>query len=442
VRINRISGYQQIESKTKHTLIAGLSNSGKGMYGEWYVPKFVKKGFKVFDMNSESRGEGMLYSIKQNDFSYLRRLSYLTNDIVKPEAYKNEIIMFLGHNLKDIQVLPKNVKLCVFNENWLDNEDLKKLLAFNDPQSQFMDTIFELHGDKKIPLRYLYNFLKNAARSKDSEEAVALKQAGTHAGIASTIKRRIRSLLRSGLFHNSKEDMENHFEYLNLAESLKQTDTITSFSTYLINDLYIRYVCINVLLKKFIELLERRQTTTPIVFYIREGNDFFYMEDPQPYQVSIQNSIDKILRKGRSLGGSEVVVVMDTQLLNDLPISIFMGFDKFICFKLPTRDSMKLTWKADIPELYLKFLSKVKVGVGMIIAAGNFQYPIKFLPTSHKKADRNFDVFQYLISVYGEKDYSKTQFLNVTLLQSEDDSEFDIPSEYFDNGAKTTSVSA
>src|SRR3990167_4984571 len=137
-----------------------------------------------------------------------------------------------------------------------------------------------------------------------------------------TIKRRARILLRSGIFFNSLEedtgDMENcSFYFLDLPKSLQEIDSITSFSTYLIEDEYIKFVAEDVLLKKFIELIETRQYDIPIVFYMREGNDYYYMKPAPPYIQDIQYSIEKILRKGRFLGGAKVTVVLDTQLLGD-----------------------------------------------------------------------------------------------------------------------------
>jgi hypothetical protein len=390
------------------------------MFGEFYVSRFSGRE-KVFDLHSESRGEGMFYGLPQTDSGLLHRIDYLTNGILQRKSFPNEIVMFRGYNLLKLPVLPKNIKVCVFNEDWLTNEDLKKFLAFNESQSGFLDMIFELYDDKHIRLSELYEFLNRAAKDKKSKEAKELKNIGAHYMNVNTIKRRARTLLRSGIFFNSLEesssDIDNgFFHYLNLEQSLRDVHLITTFSTYLIEDEYVKFVAEAVLLKKFIELIETRQTRTPILFYIREANDYYYMKTPPPYVLEIQNGIEKILRKGRFLGGAKVTVVMDTQLLNDVPDTVFNSFNKFICFRLPIKDSEKLLRKATIPREYLIKLAMCEVGQGMYVVNGTFEYLCLFIPTLHRKADPEFDVFTYLSGTYGSIDYSKSKFLDLVLM--------------------------
>jgi len=423
MKINRSLKPKQLSSKVKHTLISGLPGMGKGMFGEFYVSQFIGEE-KVFDLHSESRGEGMYYGLPQTDSNLLQRISWLTNNVLvryndkknpKSRQIKNEIIMLRGKNLSKMARLPANIKVCMFNESWVSNEDLKHFLAFNENQAGFLDMIFELVEDKHITLSQLYKFLETASKNKISKPAKLLKQMGAHYMSINTIKRRARTLLRSGIFHNSLEEKPEdtkQFYFLSLEESLKDMSTITSFSTYLIEDEYIKYVAEAVLLKKFIELIETRQYDVPITFYIREANDFYYMgRNSPPYVVDIQESIEKILRKGRFLGGAKVTVIMDTQLLTDLPRSVFSNFNKFICFRLPITDSKLLLTKATIPVEYLYKLASCDVGQGMYIVNGAFEYLCLFIPTLHQKADPEFDVFKYLGNIYGTKDYRQTFFI-------------------------------
>ena len=427
MRINRLITPKQIVSKTKHTLIAGLSGYGKGMFGEFYATQFVGHE-KVFDLHSESRGEGMYYSLPQTDSTMLRKIYYLSNsrlirynDIKDPKSKQisNEIIIFRGKLLSKLPQLPSNIKVTTFNEEWLTNEDLKKFLAFNDSQQGFLDSIFELFEDRHIKLSELYNFLMKAGRNKNGIESKALKEMGAHYMVTNIIKRRARTLLRSGIFFNAleetPEDMQNYFHFLDLARSLKDINTITSFSTYLIEDEYIKYVAEAVLLKKFIELIETRQYSIPIVFYIREMNDFYYIVTPPPYVIEIQQSIEKILRKGRFLGGAKVTVIGDTQLLDDIPDYLFNSFNKFICFRLPLKDSSKLLRKATIPQEYLYKLAGCDVGQGMFVANGAFEYLALFLPTLHQKSDPEVDVFAYLGRIHGIKDYADSSYVKKIL---------------------------
>ena len=72
IREIKYRGIDQIRSKTKHMLVVGMSGFGKDMFSEGYVARMASKGYKVFDLNSESRGEGMYYSLLQDDFGFKR----------------------------------------------------------------------------------------------------------------------------------------------------------------------------------------------------------------------------------------------------------------------------------------------------------------------------------------------------------------------------------
>jgi len=128
----------------------------------------------VLDINSESRGEGMFYGFKQDSNAMMDRIDYLSNGLVKPKAYDNEIIMFLGNNLKKLKKLPRNIKICVFNEEWITNEDLKNFLAFNESQIGFMDTVFEIHDDQHITLTEFYEYMMRV--SMPSRERQQIKE--------------------------------------------------------------------------------------------------------------------------------------------------------------------------------------------------------------------------------------------------------------------------
>ena len=410
MRLNQLTKVLVLRSKTPHTLIGGISGFGKGVFGEDYCTKHIGE-YKVFDINSHSRGEGMFYGFKQDDPKMLETLDYLSNGILKPRAYKNEIIMFLGNNLKKIRRLPRNVKICVFNEEWLTNEDLKNFLAFNETQISLLDTIFEVNEDKHMTLTELYTYLMRVTLPNSRERNMLKGFGGAHYMTINTIKRRARSLLRSGLFWNDEKDMKGYFHYLDLNESVRNFDAITTYSRYLIDNPYTSYVCMDVLIKKFIEYIELRESEAPMLFYIRELNDFYIMKDPPQYVVEIQENIDKILRKGRFLGKSKIMLVTDTQLFNDIPTSLFNGFNKYITFRLPLNDSKKLLNKATIPPQFLIALSQLEVGYYLSVISGSFQYPCRALPTLHKKAEPDFDVFEHLTNMYGAKDYTYSNFL-------------------------------
>ena len=409
--INKLTYANQLYSKTPHTLLVGSSGYGKDVAGEGYITKYIGD-YKVFDMNSENRGEGMYYGIKQDDLNMINKLNYLSNGILKPQAYNSEIIMFLGNNLKKIKQLPKNIKVCVFNEEWITNEELKSFIAFNESQISLMDTIFEIKEDKHITLTKFYEFLMKASR-EHSWEKTQLKQYGAHYMTINTLKRRCRSLLRSGLFHNDEDDIGTYFEYLDLEKSARDKNTITSYNRWLIDSDYASYVCMNVLFKKFIEFIELREIDIPLLLYVREMYDFYYMKDPPQYILGIRDYINKILRRGRFLGKAKIMFVGNTQSPSHLPLGIFTAFNKFYVFHLPLNESKRLLNKATIPIHYLIQLSQLDVGVSMVVMGGGFEYPIRVPPTLHKKSEPNFDVFEYLGSKYKFKSYINSNFCQI-----------------------------
>ena len=408
--LNKLTYAEQLQSKTHHTIIFGSPGYGKDMFGEGYITKAIGD-FKVLDINSESRGEGMLYGFPQDNQFMQEQLNYWSNGILKPRKYKNEIIMFLGNNLKKLKQLPNNIKVCVFNEEWITNEDLKDFLAFNDTQIGLMDTIFEMRDDAHITLTELYEFLMKVSAPESKERKQLKEFGGSHYMTINTIKRRARSLLRSGLFWNDEQDMEGYFHYLDLEKSANDVNVITSYSRYLLDSDYANYICMNVLFKKFVEFIELREVHVPICFYVRELNDFYYMKDPAPYVIGIQHSIDKILRKGRFLGKAKIMFVGNTQLPTDIPRYLFNVFNKLIVFKTSVNEGKLLLSKATIPSNYLYKLSQLDVGWYMEIISGSFEYPIKALPTLHKKSEPDFDVFEHLGKIHGMKEYSSSSFL-------------------------------
>ena len=165
--------------------------------------------------------------------------------------------------------------------------------------------------------------------------------------------------------------------------------------------------------------------------YIREGGDFYNPRDDTPYIYGIQRMIEAIVRRGRSVGSSEIMVVMDTQYPSDLPDSLLSGFNKKIAFRTTTTESKKFLRSADIPYLYLLKLSGAQVGQSMQIVGGQFKYPVTTLPTSHKKADIDFDVFQYLGGKFGWTDYSNSKFIDIILNPATEDAEFSVPQDYY-----------
>ena len=428
----KVRGYEQLLSKTKHTLIVGISGYGKGNYGEDYAARTTRKGFVMLDINSQERGEGMYYGLPQTDSHMLYRTKTLTNGSIKPQSYDNKIWMFLGTGLKNLKKVPKNINICVFSEKWMDNEDLKNFIALNDTQRNYMEAFFELHANQKITLKYFYDFIQEAVQDKTSKKYQGLSMFGlTNYATMSTLKKRALWLLRSGLFYSDKKEVPSKFQYLNLEDDVKEGGKIVSYSTYLIEDDSIRQICIYMLLKKFLQLLASRKMAVPMCVYIREGGDFFNQRDETPYLWGIQNMIATIVRKGRSIGGSEIMVVLDTQYPSDLPDSMISGFNKKFAFRTSTTESKKFLRGADIPYLYLQKLSGADVGQGMAIVGGEYKYPIHCLPTSHKKAEPDFDVFSYLGGKFGWNDFNKSQFLELIMHPTTEEAEFIVPNTYY-----------
>src|SRR3990167_1988026 len=434
----KIRGSNLLSSKTKNQIVFGGSGQGKGMYDEGYFTKHVHQGYKCIDLNSLDRGEGMFYGLPQDDFSLIRKIDFLTQGVMKPQSYKTEIIMFLGTGIRYMQTLPKNIKVCVFNEEDMDNQDLKGFIAITDSQEAFMETFFDMCGNKKVPLQFLYDYLSRAGKSKDSLEWRLMSEKGiTNYSIISTLKKRALWLLRSGLFHNDESDVPSKFHYLDLEKSIQERDTITSYSRYLIEDKAIQDICLYMLVKKYLLFLEKRQFYIPIAFYWRELGDIYSTIRESPFILQLRAMVEQILRKGRGLGGAEVLLIADTQYPHDVHDSVFAGFNKIVSFATPIKQSTRFLSKCEIPMPYLYKLARAEVGMNMTIAGGQFVYPVLSIPTLHKKYDPKWDVFRYLLKEFGEIDYSKTQFIDILIHGSEEIADIKIPEEYYDRRVAT-----
>lgn len=390
-------------SPTKHCAIFGLSGFGKDVAGERYIAEKSGK-FKVIDLFSEERGEGMLYSMPSSNYNMNKRLEWLSNKRLKPKGYDNEILMFLGTNLEYFPKLPKNIKIITFSEDDVTNDDLVDFLAFNESQRGLMDMILYNNSNKRMTFSSVERYL-TLAKIKETPENEEMK--GSHRMTIFTILRRIASIKSSGLFHNKDS---KYFHKFNFEDCVKDIKTISSFSTLLLPKEEQRGLALGILMKKVLEMRKKSKSRVPVLFYVRELS-FFYRKNVPTFYNLLKDSFNKILREGRDL---KYTLVINSQLPQDLPDYIFKQFNKVICLKIP--DPRILLRKAAIDPFTIKKLENLdEKGVGIYISSGKYRYPIYLPPTMHQKKQEGFDVFTYLGTKFGKIDYSCTEFLKLDL---------------------------
>ncbi len=393
--------YRKIPSPTRHLLITGLSGYGKDFFGEFYISQKMK-GNKVIDVFSDIRGEGFFYEIPNDNKFLMKRLKFLTNGQLKPKKFKQEIIMFNGTRLADYPELPANVKVVTFRQKDLTNDDLMDFIAYNDTQRGLLDMLF-YYNKKTMTLDDVEDYLRKSIEPNTEENRI-LK--GGHIATKFTMLRRIAAIKQSGLFHEGDRDLMDEFDPL---KCVQDKDTITTFSTMLLPRDDLRGLALGLAIKKIIDMRRKNldKERNPVVLYVRELSGF-YADAKATYYSLIKSQFNFILREGRD---NLFTLVANTQLPTDVPEYVLYNFNNFFCLKVP--EPKFLQRKAMIPNKYIdKLKNLTEPGIGMYVSNGSFRYPVRSIPTLHLKKTEGFDVLDYLSSIYGKKNFEKSEYLS------------------------------
>lgn len=410
-KIRKIVMNEKVFSATNHLLVGGLSGYGKGMFIEKYITTKVGE-YKVIDLYSEQRGEGMFYGFPQTNSNLIKKINLLSSYGLKPETYENEILMVRGSKLKKIKKLPANIRVVAFKEDLLTKEDIKNFVAFNESQRGLMDLIFSIdESNKYMTLSEIKMALSEATQDRKSDAYKHLK--GLPRISMATVKRRVVSLLSSGIFCDDTQDFSEYFEVVDIKKVVSNKDVITSFNTLLLEGREEKGLALGMITKKLLERGENelfsyeKKERTPILIYVRDASSFW--REDAPYLQLFKDNIEDILRLGRDLLWT---VILDTQLpISDLPLKIYTQFDRCFCLRVPFNEAKKLTRFADVNEVYLRKLSVCEKGIGMYLSSGLFKYPVRVVPTLHRKKEEGADVFRYLASKFSLRDFTGSSYL-------------------------------
>jgi hypothetical protein len=388
--INRVEP-TPINTLVNHTLVAGKSGSGKSNYCEFLLTQFLKQGkVKVIDLYDSGRFENMLYGFEETDPFLVKKIYHIAG--MKPKAFKNQIIAIPGNELKYTNKLPNNVKLMSFNIKDLNMEDLYYLLGMSDKLEGFLALISNAYGDD-INMQEIYEIL-TTGQLQGERKKIFIPDA-----IKGMIIRNIRRWLSSGMF-------SNELPKINFTEILKDTSTITSFSTFLLDGEESERMAYGLILKKINDIKRRRKVNNRVKVYVREMSVFFGDKWGMAKKYVLE-----YLRQGRDRG---IDIICDMQRVYDIPSKYRRQFGLLVQLRTDFVEAEKLLdFQGDIPRWYLKKSPTWGAGEGILITGTSWEYPFLSPPTRHKHKKPGMNVLQLMADVHGWKEYSMEEIKDI-----------------------------
>ncbi len=369
---------QILRTSNKHTLICGKSGSGKSSTAEHYLTLHYPK-HKCIDLWDDSgRYENMLYGLPESDAFLKTRIKELSNGRLEARGFPLEIIVPSGRLLSSRRRLPKCIRVCSFDIKKINIEEFGYLFGGSETTQSVISYIIFTYGN--FNLIELKEFLEEKASEDKNISAMSRFK----------LLRLISQLLISGMFNDN-------YPPINFKEILKDTKTITSFSSFPLLDDVEKSLFYSLLLKEVLEAKRRGEVKNPIMIYIREISNMVGRFAPDTYEF-FQRQLLRIIREGRDL---RVSLLADVQRVVDLPPVFRRQFSKTILLKSDRSDANVLLEIGDIPENVLKKLSKAGVGQGIICTGNAYYFPVWFPPARnyHKKPGQ--DVLAFLSKIYG-----------------------------------------
>lgn len=380
---------KSIFALVNHTLVGGKSGSGKSNVCEWICCKMMEKGWKFIDVFDKDRHENMLYGLEEDNPKLIEKM-YLYKQ--EPKSYKNEVIMLCGTLLKYNKKLPANIKLMAFDQNDLTIDDMYNLLGGSETLQGILASISNEFGDD-INMVDLYDILVN----KQFRGEPALIQIAV--ATKSMVVRNIRRWLNSGMFSDKLPKID-------FVKILNDKETITSFSTYLLDSEADEQIAYGLILKKINDIKKMRKAEGRVVVYIRELSIFFQ----EGWGLSRKHILE-FLRFGRDRG---IDLVTCMQRVLDIKSAYRRQFGIVIQLRSDKVDAEKLLeFQGDINPLYLMKVPRFGVGEAILVTGTTWEYPILYPPTSHRHKKPRMDVFKILIKKYGAKKYTDDEVRNI-----------------------------
>ncbi|MFC1648870.1 ATP-binding protein [Nanoarchaeota archaeon] len=371
-------------SFTDHMLVSGKSGSGKSNTCEFLATQQVGK-VKVIDVYDDGRHENFLYGLPEQSPKLIYKMLRYSDEQILPRTYQSECFMIAGNRLQYIKKLPANIQVVSLDEDTLNISDLYYLLGHSDSSRALLSQLQFEQGD--MSLRELLEFLEQPDDT--------LKKMGVHFMSKYSILRSIKRWIGSGMFSDD-------FPKLDIKKVLKDKKTITSFSSYLLEEESQKALFYGLLLKQVLDAKRWHQTKHRVLVYVREISNFVGSYSGAEWSMAQKNLLS-ILREGRDVG---VTLLADTQRARDLHPSFRRQFGTIVQMKADLADADTVREVVDVPQGIIRKIPKLKVGEGLVLSGSHYYYPCFFLPARHMHKKPHLNIMRLLSNIHGTVDYS------------------------------------
>ncbi|MAH50109.1 hypothetical protein CMI37_30090 [Candidatus Pacearchaeota archaeon] len=380
-----------------HKLIAGKSGSGKSNAGEFIVRQEVGKK-KVIDLYDSGRFENMCYGLVEKNPYLVYKLKEITNNKIKPSAVPNEIIMVSGKGLEYNNKFPEKVDIKSFSESDLDITDLWYLIGKTDASRGFLAQIEYQLGKDEEEITFDKIF-----------DALSKGRIKVHGATNMSLMRDIKKWKVSGMFSKGVDK-------INFEDILKDKNTLTSFSTFLLETDQ-EPVAYAMILKNILEAKKRRLIKHRIVLYIREVSNFMRSGKGFEEWALCRRYILMIIREGRDLG---IDIICDTQRPLDLPTMFRNQFGYYIAMKMNFGDAEKMLEVQEIPRNIIGKVPHYGLGQALLATGMRWDAPVHFPPCPHRHKNPRMDVMKCLGKT---KDWDTSDILKIEVNLEEEPKE-------------------
>ncbi len=339
-----------------------------------------KKCFDGFDL--DDRHEGWLYCLPETNARLNQRRDILSGNCLKQSAFNHETICIAGSRLTLDPILPTNVKVYSLDSSKLNIGDLSYILGASEGAQNTLGFIEYEYGNLSL------NDLVDTLKKLRNDPRV-------HAASVSSLLRSISRIQNSGIF-------DTRFPAYDIQKSMEDIDTITSFSTSLIENEDARALATGLLCKQIVEAKKQRLTSNKVVLYCREVSYITGKYADQRMGLA-RKYLMEILRVGRDL---QISAIFCSQMQRDFSVSFRRLLGGILQMKTDYSDALGLKDIGDVPHNILGKLPRLAAGVGLLMTGDGFEYPVFTLPARHLHKKEGMNVIALLIKEFGKIDYS------------------------------------
>lgn len=365
-----------VGSLTSHSMLSGMSGSGKSNALEHIAMEYKRRGWKVFDIYDSGRFENHLYSFEEQNPQKLRLLHTYTRGRLRPEKHASSIIWIVGRGLDAYDRLPASVQLRSLSSSDLRIHDMMMLFGETDARKSMLAEIELAKGQISFTeaKQYLKRYL--SSRSYMRNQAMALIH-------------RIMRWQTSGMFSEGVPHLDM------LAEAQKR-DVVTSFCTVCL-DPEEEAIVYSLILRKLLELKRKRLIPHRVLLCFREVSVMTDEMKDIPAWGAALSSMLRVLRQGRDYG---IDLITDCQRESDLPPKLRRQFGYHYFMRTNRKEREIIEEVQSVPPETLENISGLGVGQCIMVTGSQWEYPIQIPPTSHRHKVPGMDVLMML----GERD--------------------------------------